>query len=419
MNPLPLVLADLRANRAGAVAIVLLLALAVALGVAVSAQERALREGSARAAERFDLIVGVPGSGTQLVLSTVYLQAAAIDLLPGAVLDELSRERQAALVSPLGFGDNHRGHPVVGVTPAFVAHLAGGRPLDEGRNLGRLDEAVVGAEVRVPVGAELEPAHGQVESDEAERHEGFAYCVVGRLPRLGNPWDRAIVVPIEAVWLVHALPLGHAVDEALLHPEGAAGAPDFAVVPLGPPWDPAYLPGVPAIVVKPASFAAAYQLRQEYRARDDATAVFPAEVLVQLYGLLGDVRDLVAVISVLTQVLVIGAVLLAVLASLAQRRRLIGVLRALGASRGFVFATVWSGVALMLAVAGVLGLGLGYLSALLLSRLFAAETGVALPVALSGQEFGLVLAIAAGGLLLATIPAALAYRGSVAAALRG
>lgn len=419
MNPWPLVLADLRANRAGAVAIVLLVALAVALGVAVSAQERALREGSARAAERFDLIVGAPGSETQLVLSTVYLQAAAIDLLPGAVLDALSREGQAAFVSPLGFGDNHRGHPVVGVTPAFVGHLAGGRPLAEGRNLGRLDEAVVGAEVRAPVGAELEPAHGRVETDEAEHHEGFAYRVVGRLPRLGSPWDRAIVVPIEAVWHVHALPLGHAVDEALLHPEGAAGAPDFAVVPLGPPWDPTHLPGVPAVVVKPASFAAAYQLRQEYRARDETTAVFPAEVLVQLYGLLGDVRDLVAVISVLTQVLVIGAVLLAVLASLAQRRRLIGVLRALGASRGFVFATVWSGVALMLAAAGALGLGLGYLSALLLSRLFAAETGVALPVALSGQELGLVLAIAAAGLLLATVPAALAYRGSVASALRG
>src|SRR5918993_1751161 len=48
MNPWPLVAADLGQNRAGAVAIVLLVALAVALGVAVSAQERALREGSAR-----------------------------------------------------------------------------------------------------------------------------------------------------------------------------------------------------------------------------------------------------------------------------------------------------------------------------------------------------------------------------------
>ena len=129
-------------------------------------------------------------------------------------------------------------------------------------------------------------------------------------------------------------------------------------------------------------------------------------------------RDLVAVISVLTQVLVIGAVLLAVLASLAQRRRMIAVLRALGASRGFVFATVWLSVAVMLAVASALGLGLGYLAALGLSQAFAAETSIALPVALSAQELTLVLAIVTIGLVLATIPAALTYRGSVSAGLR-
>ena len=44
------------------------------------------------------------------------------------------------------------------------------------------------------------------------------------------------------------------------------------------------LPACPAIVVEPASFAAAYQLRQQYRTRDGTTAVFPAEVLVQLYS---------------------------------------------------------------------------------------------------------------------------------------
>ena len=42
MNPWPLVIADLRHNRAGAVAMILLVALAVALGIAVSAQDRAL-----------------------------------------------------------------------------------------------------------------------------------------------------------------------------------------------------------------------------------------------------------------------------------------------------------------------------------------------------------------------------------------
>jgi putative ABC transport system permease protein len=410
VNPWPLVLADFRTNRAGAVAIVLLVALAVALGVAVSAQERALREGSARAASPFPLLVGAPGSETQLVLSAVYLQPAALDLVPGAVLDALAREPSARLVSPLGFGDNYRGHPVVGVAPALVEHLAGPAGRVEGRPFARLDEAVVGASVPASLGDELVPAHGLVETGEDERHDGVAYRVVGRLPPLGSPWDGAVVVPIEAVWAAHAMPDGHA-------PGGPGADPDAG--PVGPPWDPAELSGAPAVVVVPASFATAYDLRQRYRARPDTTAVFPAEVLVRLHALLGDVRDLLAAVSLVTQVLVIGASLLAVLASLAQRRRQIAVLRALGASRGYVFATVWLGVALTLAAAGALGLGLGYLVAVVLSRLFAAETGVRLGVALSGQEAGLVAAVVGIGLLLATVPAALAYRGSVGAALRG
>ena len=417
MNPWPLVLADLRHNRAGAVAVALLVALAVALGVAVSAQDRALRQGSARAAEKFPLIVGAPGSETQLVLSAVYLQAAAIGLVPPAVLAELAATRTVKLASPIGFGDSWRGHPVVGVTPQFVRHLADG-DLAAGRVFDRLDEVVLGSDVPLPPGEEFHPTHGMVVAGDAEEHDSFSYRVVGRLPRLGNPWDRAIVAPIEAVWWVHSLPVGHTLDEAKLYPGGPDAPPDWSAIPVGPPWDADELTGVPAIAVVPSSFAAAYQLRQQLRTRDGTTAVFPAEVLVQLYRLLGDVRDLVAVISILTQVLVIGAVLLAVLASLAQRRRLIAVLRALGASRRFVFATVWLSVALLLTVGSLLGLILGYAAALALARLFARQTAIDLPVALSGQEVTLVVAIIGVGLALATIPAALAYRGSVAAGLR-
>ena len=84
MNPLPLVLAELRHNRAAVLAVAVLIALAVSLGVAVSAQERALRKSSAAAAEPFDIVVGMPGSQTQLVLTTVYLQPAALELVPGS-----------------------------------------------------------------------------------------------------------------------------------------------------------------------------------------------------------------------------------------------------------------------------------------------------------------------------------------------
>jgi putative ABC transport system permease protein len=420
LNPWPVVLADLRRSRAGAIAIVLLVALAVALGVAVSAQERALREGSTRAAAAFDLLIGAPGSESQLVLSTVYLQPAALDLVDGRLLTELAADEGVALAAPVGFGDSHAGHPIVGTTAAFLARAAGGA-LAEGRAFERLDEAVVGAAVELDLGATFTPLHGQIEladAEDDEHHEHFSYRVVGRMPPLGNPWDRAIVTSIESVWWLHALPVGHRLDEAAVWPEGPAHEPDLAAVPLGPPWDVAEFPGVPAIVVQPVSFGAAYELRQRYRAADGTMAAFPAEVLVQLYALLGNLRDLLAVIAVLTQVLVIGAVLLAVLATITQRRRLIGILRALGASRGYVFATVWLNVALILCSGALLGLALGFAGAWLLSQVFVAETALALPVRLSLQEAGLVGTIVLISLVLAAIPALLSYRTPVARALR-
>ena len=70
-----LIAADLRQHAAATAAVILIIALATALGVAVSLSERGLRLGSARAAQAFDLVVGAPGSETQLVLSSTFLEA--------------------------------------------------------------------------------------------------------------------------------------------------------------------------------------------------------------------------------------------------------------------------------------------------------------------------------------------------------
>ena len=77
------ILADLRRGWPGALAIGLIVALATALGIVVTLEERALRLGSARAANAFDLLIGAPGSETQLVLSSVFLQPAPLPLLSG------------------------------------------------------------------------------------------------------------------------------------------------------------------------------------------------------------------------------------------------------------------------------------------------------------------------------------------------
>jgi putative ABC transport system permease protein len=63
------ILADLRRLWPAALVIICLVGLASALSIGVTLQERALRLGSARAADKFDLVIGAAGSETKLVLS--------------------------------------------------------------------------------------------------------------------------------------------------------------------------------------------------------------------------------------------------------------------------------------------------------------------------------------------------------------
>src|SRR4028118_271813 len=124
-RPWPLARAMLWRFRGANSIFVALIAVAVALGAGLTAQERALRQGSARAAERFDLVLGAPGSAGALVLAAVYLQPTDLPLLSGGVFAEVAADPEVDLAAPIAFGDSVDGAPVVGTTAEFVEHLAG------------------------------------------------------------------------------------------------------------------------------------------------------------------------------------------------------------------------------------------------------------------------------------------------------
>jgi putative ABC transport system permease protein len=415
MNPLPIVLAALRRNRFTAGLFVGLIALAVALGVAISAQERALRLGSARAADRFDLIVAAPGSHTDVLLSVVYLDPTAVELLSPEMTATVLNGGNADFAAPVGFGDSQGGDPVVGTTARLVEHVSGG--LSEGRVFAGLEEAVVGSLSAHAIGENIEVSHGNSDghggdADEAgeaveQGHGGDAgdhhpsVTVVGRMRPTGTPWDRAIVVPIEYNWFVHGLGTGHKPGSSLV----------------GPPFDAPKLPGVPAIVVKPQNLAAAYGLRDRYRTVA-STAFFPAEVLADVYDVMGNVARVMSGLTLAAQVLVVAAILAGILALLDLQRQRFAVLRALGAPRSFVFSTVWIYVASLIAAGALIGLPLGWVMARVVSAIVSAETGMAMRATLGFTEFvqvGLLLVL---GMLLGLIPAALIYRRPVVEALR-
>lgn len=401
-NPFPVVIADYRRNRLLVGITLALIAIAVAIGVAVIAQERALRQGSARAADDFDLLVGAPGSPTQLVLTSVYLKLQSIPLVSGKVLAETGRAPGVRYAAPIAFGDNHQGYPIVGTIGDFASR--GGTLLPStGRLFSHRGEAVVGASVPLEIGAVIHPEHGQHHADDDDQHHEHAltYTVVGRLPPRHNVWDTAILVPVEDVWAIHELPTGHAPGSAQI----------------GPPWDSAQLPGVPAIAVKPESVGAAYALRGKFRSAE-SMALFPAEVLNELYGTLGDVRDLMSLLALATQALVVLAVLLALLVGFLARARQFAVLRAIGASSAYVFCVIWLEVSVLVASGAAVGLGLGYGVSWVLSGWIAVRTGFALPLSIGREELLLAGSLACIGLLIATLPALLSLRKPIAEGLK-
>ena len=247
----------------------------------------------------------------------------------------------------------------------------------------------------------LDALGGQGDDEHAGESHRVDLTIVGRMAPTGTPWDAAIIVPVEQVWHVHGLPTGHASGDERI----------------GPPFDPAHLPGVPAVVVKPDTVPTAYGLRSAYRTTD-ATAFFPAEVLVQLYAVLGDVRSILDVMALTTQVLVIAAIMAGLMALIQLQRERFAVLRALGAPRSYIFLVVWTGVTLMVAAGAILGLGLGYAVAQVLSAIISQKSGMAIAATIGRPELWLAGLLVLLGGLVALVPAALVHRQPVIGLLR-
>jgi putative ABC transport system permease protein len=275
---------------------------------------------------------------------------------------------------------------------------------------------VVGAASPLAIGDEFHATHGHGTEAFLGEHHPQELVVVGRLPPTGSPWDRAILVPIEFVWEVHGLPDGHGRAGEGSGQAGLGGG-DHRAVSNGPPFDLERMPGIPAAVVKPATIAAAYGLRSALQTIE-TTAFFPAEVLVQLYELLGDIRVVMSWLAIATEVLLIAAVLAGILILMRLYRGRFAILRALGASRLYVFAVAWSFSFILIAAGSLLGLGVAALLSGVLSEIFENAIGVALQSGLGWTEINLAASVVAVGALLAAAPAALIYRQPVAEALR-
>ena len=253
-------------------------------------------------------------------------------------------------------------------------------------------------------------------------HDHGRLKVVGRMPESGTPWDRAVMIPIEAVWATHSMTVhdelerahghDHEEEDGTEHEEGHG-----RLLGVFSEHDFETLPGVSAVVVKPASFADAYRLRQQQSQRTlsgpDRTSVnlmgvFSGEVLVSLHSLLGGASEAVTITARLTLLTALAATLIMGVLLGELRRPALEQLRVLGAPQRYIMSLVWCIVMTVVAAGTAGGLVLGFIGAEAAAHLLAAETGVAMSPAMGSPELLAAAATLLAGSFCALIPAWLA-----------
>lgn len=160
-----------------------------------------------------------------------------------------------------------------------------------------------------------------------------------------------------------------------------------------------------------------------------AQAVFPSREVTNLFeGIVGHVRMMLLVLAVLVVVVAGVGVMVSIYNSMNDRRREIGIMRALGAARSTVMCIVLIESVLLALLGGVAGIILGHGAIGLFAPFVTATTGVMIdfwrlaPAAnlagiLISPEIVLIPALLLLAAVVGFLPALVAYRTDVAQAL--
>lgn len=388
----------------------------------------------------FNLVVGPKGSDLSLALSAIYRLDRPGEPLPYLFYKELKEHRVVEKAVPIAIGDvtEQGGFPIVGTIPEFFdLDYAYNKPFRvRGEFLKTPWDAVIGSRVAAVngwnIGSEFKLVHGGVESDHVHDEK---FRVVGVLAPTGTPNDRSVFVSLAGFWAIsgHEKPLKEAVDrlEKFRYPvpqslrdkaEKPKKAHDHAGHDHEHDHDHELLDEqkeVTAIFVRTKSTAAAIGLAGEINEDVRAMAVNPIFPMKRLMTMIVDNIKLM-LLTLTSLIIVVSAVsiFVSIYNSMSDRRREIGIMRALGARRETVFTIILAESALLCLGGGTIGLLLGHGLVAIASPIIEARSGILVnPLAFEPLELVLFPVLLVVGSLIGFLPGLAAYRTDVAAAL--
>ncbi|MFN8705836.1 MAG: ABC transporter permease [Planctomyces sp.] len=451
MNLFTIAWKSVRQRRLASSLTALSIALGVMLMVIVLVISGAIEQAFNQRAVGYHLIVGPKGSDLQLVLSSVYRVQPPIENLPYLYLTQLKKDRRITTAVPLAFGDvtEEGAFPIVGTTAEYFENdYAPGYSFQmRGERITNLFDSIIGSEVARQngwdIGTRFTIKHGGADSENIHDEK---FTVVAVLAPTGTANDRSVFLNLDGFYAIdgHEKPIDEierrldlfysaepetlAMAKAQLKAErekraaeghGAEDKDHTHDHPLS--YDaPDAMKEVTAIFVRTRSDFDAISFQGDLKKGFQAMAVNPIRPIQRLMeNVLGNVQKALVVLTGFI-ILVSGvSIFVSIYNSMSDRRREIGIMRALGAQRRSVFSIVLAESAVLCLGGGIIGWVLGHGLAVIASPAVSARTGLLLdPWALNPWEFVLFPVLIALAVLVGFLPALTAYRTNVADALQ-
>ena len=328
-------------------------------------------------AQATPLLLGAPGSPTELVLNSLYFSSDVPAVVSFAESGAVA-ETGLATPIPLYVRFRVRDQPIVGTTPEYFSFRD--LRMAEGRPPAILGEAVLGAAAARSLGVGV--GGHVVSSPESVFDIAGVYPlrmeVTGILEFADTPDDDAVFVDIKTAWVIEGLGHGH---QDLSRPEAAPGVlkregnvviGNAAVVQYNEitsdnidtfhfHGDPAAFP-VTAIIAVPNDDKASALLQGRYQDSATLQIVRPETVMAELLGTVFTVERFVVAGAGIVGLATFATVLLVFLLSLRQRERERETLGRIGGSPGAIRFLMGSEIAFVLSMAVALAALLTWLA---------------------------------------------------------
>jgi putative ABC transport system permease protein len=334
-------------RRVSALLTVMMIAVSVFVLLSVETIRTQAKESFSKTVSGVDLIVGARTGELNLLLYSVFHIGQASNNISWQSYQQIAASPNVEWTIPISLGDSHHGYRVLGTTADLFTrfHYGKNQTLEfaQGHAFSGLYDAVIGADIAkklgYKIGTKVILSHG-VASTSFSQHRDKPFTIKGIIKPTGTPTDKTVYVGLQAIEAIHVdwtngvkLPGGHTkIDNEMLRPQSIT----------------AFMVGLKS---KLSTFSVQRQVNTF--SQEALMAILPGATLVQLWQMLGNVEQVLLLISVLVLAGALLGMSNTLLVTIRERQHEMAVLRTVGASPWVIFLLIQL-EAMLLVTSGIL-----------------------------------------------------------------